>query len=161
MSDDITPTLQDLLPEVILSQKCHMNIGLILNSYRPTDIWNTRWSEPYVDHQGHLCVLNKTKHNYRYTSSVMRHPDISADTWRSTWMMDWLWRSTEFATVVTRPPSPRFPWKTWCMNIKYTDEFQSYKTHESWLSTIHSSITIENQTYIHMTFLRSWSTDIQ
>jgi hypothetical protein len=30
--------LYDLIPEVIPSQKCHMNIGQILNSYGATDI---------------------------------------------------------------------------------------------------------------------------
>jgi hypothetical protein len=30
--------LQDLIPEAIPSQKCHMNIGPILNGYGATDI---------------------------------------------------------------------------------------------------------------------------
>jgi hypothetical protein len=61
MSNDFMSVLQDLIPEVIPSQKCHMNIGLILNSYGAMDIWNLRWSEPYVEHQGHSCVLQHWK----------------------------------------------------------------------------------------------------
>jgi hypothetical protein len=35
--------LHDLIPEVIPSQKCHVNIGLILSGYGATDIWNSRF----------------------------------------------------------------------------------------------------------------------
>jgi hypothetical protein len=34
----IAPILQDLIPEVISSQKCHMNMGPILSGYEATDI---------------------------------------------------------------------------------------------------------------------------
>jgi hypothetical protein len=34
--------LQDLIAEVIPGQKCHMNIGQILNGYGATDISNSR-----------------------------------------------------------------------------------------------------------------------
>jgi hypothetical protein len=40
---------RDIITEDIRSQKCHMNIGLILNGYGATDIWNSRY-EPYVEH---------------------------------------------------------------------------------------------------------------
>jgi hypothetical protein len=32
--------LQDLIPEAIPSQKCHMNMSPILSCYGATDIWN-------------------------------------------------------------------------------------------------------------------------
>jgi hypothetical protein len=35
VSSDFMSLLQDLIPEVIPSQKCHMNVDLILNSYTP------------------------------------------------------------------------------------------------------------------------------
>jgi len=39
VSGDFMSLFQDLTPEVILSQKCRMNMGSILNCYRDTDIW--------------------------------------------------------------------------------------------------------------------------
>jgi len=33
--------LQDLIPETIPSEKCHTNMGLILNGYGDMSIWNT------------------------------------------------------------------------------------------------------------------------
>jgi hypothetical protein len=34
--------LHDLIPEIIPSQKCHMNVGPIVNCYGATDILNSR-----------------------------------------------------------------------------------------------------------------------
>jgi hypothetical protein len=39
MSGDFMSVLQDLIPEVIPFQKCHMNIGPILNIYGDTLIF--------------------------------------------------------------------------------------------------------------------------
>jgi hypothetical protein len=43
--------------KVNLSQQCHMNIRMILNNCGTTDIWNSRWYEPYTEQQGHSCIL--------------------------------------------------------------------------------------------------------
>jgi hypothetical protein len=60
VSGDFVSVLQDLIPEVIPSQKCHMNTGPILNCYGVT-YCNSRWFEPYIEHRGHSCVLQHRK----------------------------------------------------------------------------------------------------
>jgi hypothetical protein len=55
-SSDVMSIPQELIPEIIPSQKCHMNMGLILNSYGST-------VEIKDD-------LNNTKLDYRCTSRV-------------------------------------------------------------------------------------------
>jgi hypothetical protein len=40
--------LEDLIPEVIPSQKCHVNMGLILNGYGGVGIWNVASLEEII-----------------------------------------------------------------------------------------------------------------
>jgi hypothetical protein len=40
MSGDFMPVIKDLIPEVIPVQKCHKNMGPILNGYRGMGIRN-------------------------------------------------------------------------------------------------------------------------
>jgi hypothetical protein len=47
MSGDVTSVLQGLIPEAIPSQRYHMNMGPIFNSYRDMSIWNVVWLENY------------------------------------------------------------------------------------------------------------------
>jgi hypothetical protein len=42
VSGDFTSMLQDLIPKVIPSQKCHMNTGPILSGYGAMDMRNSR-----------------------------------------------------------------------------------------------------------------------
>jgi hypothetical protein len=42
MSGYFMSVLQNLIPEVIPSQKCHINMDPILNGYRAVDIWYSR-----------------------------------------------------------------------------------------------------------------------
>jgi hypothetical protein len=76
MSGDFMSILQDLIPEVIPSQKCHMNMNPIINGYRAMDI--SRSFETYVEHQGHSYILNNTQHNYRCTSSMTGYPTFQS-----------------------------------------------------------------------------------
>jgi hypothetical protein len=39
---DLMSQLQERIPEVISSQKCHISIGPILSSYGVMDTWNWR-----------------------------------------------------------------------------------------------------------------------
>jgi hypothetical protein len=66
---DFVPVFQYPIPEVIPSQKCHMNIGSLLNGYTAMDIWNSRWFEPYVK-EGHSCISTQSV-IIGYTSSKM------------------------------------------------------------------------------------------
>jgi hypothetical protein len=43
LSGDFVSIPQDLFPEVIPSQKCHMNISTILSGYGAMDIWHSRF----------------------------------------------------------------------------------------------------------------------
>jgi len=46
MPNEFMSVHQDLIPEAISGQKCYMNMGLIVNSYRDMVIWNVscHWS---------------------------------------------------------------------------------------------------------------------
>jgi hypothetical protein len=55
--------LQDLIPEVIISQKYHMNMSLNLNGYGVADNGSSRLYEPYVEYQGQR-VFNNTEYDY-------------------------------------------------------------------------------------------------
>jgi hypothetical protein len=46
MSRNFMSTPQDLIPKVILNQKCHMNIGSILSCYGATGIGNSSFMLP-------------------------------------------------------------------------------------------------------------------
>lgn len=91
-----------------------MNVDPFLKGYGAADILYSRRYEPYVENQGHSCIVSDTEHAYRGTSSVTRHP-----TFRSTrdgvpgravpWPMDWSRWSAELAIAVTGAHSPRFP----------------------------------------------------
>jgi hypothetical protein len=67
MSSDFMSTVQDLINEAIVSQKCNMNRGPILSCYGGTDIWYSKLFEPYAEHEGHSSVLKNPKHDYRWT----------------------------------------------------------------------------------------------
>jgi hypothetical protein len=41
----------------------HTAVSLIPNSYRAVDIWNSKWFEPYIEHQGHSCIFQHRKFN--------------------------------------------------------------------------------------------------
>jgi hypothetical protein len=43
VSGDFVSIFQDLIPEVIPSQKCHMNMGPILSGYGGIGVWNVVW----------------------------------------------------------------------------------------------------------------------
>lgn len=125
-------------------------------------------------------ILTNIQHNYRCTSSTMEHPHISVDMWQSTWMGSFL--TDELATVVCmschwghqtsllKISMNGVTWKTWCMNAKLTEDrnyilellilkdawiilmfYISFRSSRS--SNIHSSVTTENQTHVHTTFV--------
>lgn len=43
VSGDFLSMFRDVIPRVISSQKCHMNMGSIVNGYEATDIWHLRF----------------------------------------------------------------------------------------------------------------------
>jgi hypothetical protein len=102
VSCDFISVLQDLIPEVIPSQECHMNRFSAVTELR-------------IKIKGDL---NDTRCDYRCTSSMTGN-----HTCQSTrdgvperalpWLVDWSWWSEKLAPTVTGPHSSRV---TWCMN---------------------------------------------
>jgi hypothetical protein len=84
-----------------------MNICPILNSYGTMDILNSRWFEPYVEHQGHSCLAALKIRWCRSSLLFMLHSFTTVfmkpHTWKSrgvrVWWLQWpiLW------TIPTSP----------------------------------------------------------
>jgi hypothetical protein len=155
--------LRDRIPDIIPCQKFHMSRGIIFDSYRARDTWNSVWFEPNIEHHGHSsCSIKNLVMQFLFSLyfSFMHHVFCVTPYMGIRWL-----RSNDCNGQFFEPPWPvylsrtcSFMYSVMCWLkygvLHYTGSisiimFCVVKI----LNSVHTSVITENQIYVHTKFL--------